>query len=269
MNAPCDAIARERQEGGRRLAIGGVALLVVGLSPLGVTAAEPGWLAPTQDGGGGRVMASGVSVDSSLGGLGGGLYLAVADGVRLQGGLPGGLNEPPVAVDQIWHRAPGLAVKQRVSRLLAGVVDAEGDALELVAFGPPLLPASLHLDNGWLVYQPPEGGGEDRFPYMVADTMEGRSVGWVHVLPQSVAPGPAQNQLGTPTALSSGGWLLRFLGIPGRSYRLEYTEDLGSPWQPLPGVPDPWVAPADGLLEAVDTEGSTPARYYRVRLSEA
>lgn len=216
------------------------------------------------DAAGGRVTAAGVTVDTALGAWG---TLAVATEpptVRLQGGLPGRLNEPPSAPDQIWHRTTSLAVKQRVHDLLAKVSDPENDSLQLVDFGPSVADAVLQELGGWLLYAPPPASGDDQFPYWIEDAAGGRAVGTIYVLEEPPDPVAALNRLSRPRVLPDGHWLLRFLGIPGRRYRLEYADDLTGPWQPLPGVPSPWVAPPDGLLEALDFGGVVRSRFYRV-----
>lgn len=240
------------------------AVLLAGVLPVLASAAEVRLLERTLDAAGGRVTVPGISVDCSLGALGNIVVSGGAPAVRLQGGLPGRLNEPPRAPDQIWHRPVGLSVKRRVSELLAPVADAERDLLELVEAGPPGLPAVLRVDHDWLLYAPPEGGGDDQFRYVVVDPLGGRGTATVYVLLGATGQGPSQNQLGAPVLLPDGGWLLRFLGLPGRTYLLQYTDDLADSWLPVPGMPAPWRAPADGLLEAVDHGGTVPTRFYRV-----
>lgn len=218
----------------------------------------------TLDHGGGRLSAPGVVVDASAGGWESVLRPASGADLRLQGGFPGVLNEPPLLPDQVWTRPRGLTVKRPVAGLLATAVDPEADPLQWAGHGPATGGGLLQLQEGWLLYVPPPQGGDDQWPWWVEDAAGNRASGTVLVVEGEPPPAPAANQLTPPRPLPGGRWLLRFLGLPGRSYRLEFAPEPTGPWMPVPGVPSPWVAPPDGLLEAVDDGRGSAARFYRM-----
>jgi len=61
------------------------------------------------------------------------------------------------------------------------------------------------------------------------------------------------------TDLGDGSFRLRFDGIPGRTYHIQYSVDLGI-WQPLGSG----AADSSGLFIFIDTPPpASPARFYR------
>ncbi len=135
--------------------------------------------------------------------------------------------------------------------------------MRVVTLGAPAQGGLALLDNGWVLYAPPTGGDEnDQFSYAVMDAEGAEAVATVYVV--RIAPGtePARNQLGVPVTLSDGKLLLRFAGIAGRTYTVEYTDRLGDPWQPLPDG-NALVAGPTGILEVIDEHPSPSQRYYR------
>jgi hypothetical protein len=63
------------------------------------------------------------------------------------------------------------------------------------------------------------------------------------------------------SALEDGSFRIRFRGIPGVPYRVQYTESLSAPnWLTL----DTYTADATGALEIIDLpEAGSPKRFYR------
>ena len=56
---------------------------------------------------------------------------------------------------------------------------------------------------------------------------------------------------------------LSFSAIPGRTYRLEYTDDLGAPsWAPLGEV----RTARNETVTLMENIGASPRRFFRVRL---
>ena len=80
----------------------------------------------------------------------------------------------------------------------------------------------------------------------------------------------ASNRLGAPTSpqitavtLASKVMTLSFSAIPGRTYRLEYTDDLGAPsWAPLGEV----RTARNETVTLMENIGASPRRFFRVRL---
>jgi len=102
----------------------------------------------------------------------------------------------------------------------------------------------------------PASNGVDRFTYTVGDGRGGTATAAVEVF---VAAGslPAPNQVAlTPTA--TGGYLVRFAGIPSLSYLLQRSPDLTN-WTTLATI----VAPLHGILDYEDTTPPQPSAFYR------
>jgi len=111
----------------------------------------------------------------------------------------------------------------------------------------------------WIVYTPPAGfTSPDSFTYTVTDGHNPPVTGTVSVLvnPDLV---PSPNLL--LTDLGNGSFLLRFDGIPGKIYRIQYAENLSAPvWQTLgSNTADPF-----GAFSFTDTPpAGSPERFYR------
>ena len=98
----------------------------------------------------------------------------------------------------------------------------------------------------------------DTFTYTIADGRGAVVTGTVTVnIKVDVDPG--QNL--TITSLGGGSYRIRGSGIPGRTYRLQYTDEaVPATWQLLPGASV--TADASGVIEFIDTSGSA-MRFYR------
>jgi len=121
---------------------------------------------------------------------------------------------------------------------------------------------TVGLTNNWMYYAPPAGatntGAIDTFTYVVSDGHCGSDVGAVTVQVRPDNPQPVTFAVANP---GDGTVRLTFDGIPGYTYRLEYTDDLSNPnWQTL------GTATADGFGVCQFVDGSltnTPTRFYR------
>jgi len=171
------------------------------------------------------------------------------------------INTPPVAGADTIERSPSSGTKVAVATLLANDTDADGDVLTFVGFSTNSAQGgSLSQSNGWVIYVPPAGfTNGDSFTYTISD-------GWGAPVSGTVTINVQVDNTPSPnleiTNLGNGSYLIRFDGIPGRTYRIEYVEALDdSPqWQTLAsGTADEF-----GVFEYVDTppQGS-PMRYYR------
>lgn len=262
------ASVRPRSSGGypSRWARAGSGVLLALLACIGGSAlalAETEWAHSTTDSGGGRSRAGTTIFDVSLG-ISGALGHSSDAGLTLRSGFVGTLNEAPSATPRVLRRSPGLTGKISLTDLLAGVSDPENDAVSLGAVGPTAAGGALIIDNGWVLYLPTgQATGPDSFPFEVVDAEGGLAIGTVYIVEQDPAAGPATNHFGPPVVLPDGSLLLRFLGIAGRHYVIEFTADLAEPWQPLfPGQPSQAAAP-DGLIEVIDLSPGTGPRFYR------
>jgi hypothetical protein len=170
------------------------------------------------------------------------------------------INTPPVAVPDLIERSPTSGTKVSVASLLANDTDADGDALMFVGFSTNSAHGGiLNESNGWLKYVPPPGfTNGDSFTYTISDSRGASVIGTVTInVRVDTAPSPNLEI----TSLANGTYLIRFDGIPGKTYRIEYTQTLENPvWQSLGSS----TADDFGVFEYVDIppEGS-PTRYYR------
>ena len=171
------------------------------------------------------------------------------------------LNYPPITTPCTVQRYSWGGVRIWASDLLASDSDPDGEALSVVAVSPTSVGGGLvTLTNNWVYYAPPPGvTNSDSFTYTVSDGhCGGTALGSVSVEIESDL---------TPTGklfidlLPDGTAHLTFVGLPGSTCRLQYTEDLANPnWQDLTSQ----TADSYGSFEYVDLPSSgAPARYYR------
>jgi hypothetical protein len=135
--------------------------------------------------------------------------------------------------------------------------DPDGDPLTVTAVSPVSAHGTVALTGGQIIYTPAAGySGPDNFTYTVSDGRGGTANGAVSV---TVASKDAISQ-NSSIKLTANGRELRFGGIPGESYVIQYSADLTN-WQPLTG---PVTADAHGAVEYVDnTLPVPPNRFYR------
>jgi hypothetical protein len=117
------------------------------------------------------------------------------------------------------------------------------------------------VSGSWVSYTPAEGfTSADMFTYTLSDGHGGSVIGTVTVA-LKVDNDPAQNLVAT--LLGDGTFSIVGSGIPGRTYRLQYSDSLTpATWQNL-GVATV-TADATGAFSYIDTPpGGTTVRYYR------
>ncbi|MBI5383957.1 MAG: Ig-like domain repeat protein [Verrucomicrobia bacterium] len=170
------------------------------------------------------------------------------------------INTAPVAGADTIERSLTNGSKVLVSLLLANDSDADGDALQLLAVSATSANGGAVTRNGdWVFYTPPAGfTNQDSFTYTIAESHGAQATGTV-IVAIKVDPEPSPNL--RITDLSDGSYLLRFDGIPGKTYRIEYTDDLSlQTWQPLgSGTANPF-----GAFEFRDAPpNGLPHRFYR------
>jgi hypothetical protein len=167
------------------------------------------------------------------------------------------INTPPVAGNLTIERNPLLSVKVRLSTLLANASDADGDTLGITVSSMSASNATVTVSGGWVFYTPAAGfTNADAFTYTITDGRGGSATGTVTVAIQ-VDNAPSQNL--TITDLGGGSFRVNGSGIPGYSYRLQYS-DAVSPfvWQNISSL----TADSTGKFTYTDTSGSS-ARFYR------
>jgi subtilisin-like proprotein convertase family protein len=168
------------------------------------------------------------------------------------------INSPPVAGPVTLPRNPGEGVKIAIATLLANAVDADSDPLTLVNVSQASAHGgTLEIITNWIFYAPASGfTNADSFTYTVSDGLSAPVTGTVAI--NVVADSNPSPNL-TITNLVNGSYYIRGNGIPGRTYRVEYCQDLNnSNWLPLGTTT---TDPA-GVFVLVDAS-NTPQRYYR------
>lgn len=169
-------------------------------------------------------------------------------------------NHNPVAREDSFERLATESITMRASSLLSNDSDPEGDPLSLIevaaasSAGVP-----IGYANGQITYLPATVFDQsDSFTYKISDGFGGDAVGSVKLV--VIKPGPSANRVGLET-LPSGSVRLRFVGIPGRRYRIEAAESLATPaWATLASR----VASVRGDFELEDLDAPRFAvRFYR------
>ena len=217
---------------------------------------------------GAPVLLSGGFATYSLSTLAAGLHMIVAEypgdsnftGTTNELAQPQLINTPPFAGTDRLQRSLTNGVKVLISTLLANDLDADGDTITFVAADSPGANGGSVVRKGnWIHYTPPAGfTNVDSFTYQIVDTYNAAATGVVFVTNQ-VDTVRSPNLL--IADLGNGSFLLRFDAIPGKTYRIEYSETLSTPaWHELGGA----TADSLGVLLFIDTPPLlSPQRYYR------
>jgi hypothetical protein len=166
------------------------------------------------------------------------------------------VNHPPVASGFALWRPLTAGAKFRADTPLGS--DPDGDATVLWSVGPASAAGgSARIAGDWVIYTPPAGWtNADSFPYVLGDGRGGSAIGTVSV--GIGAHDIAENFLAIP--LSNGSVLLRFSGIPGRNYSIQFSNSLDPPaWQTLATR----AANGLGTFEYTDSPPPGETRFYR------
>lgn len=153
----------------------------------------------------------------------------------------------------------GTSGKISASSLLGLTTIVEGRAVSLVSVqsGPTGKGGTVTIVEGWIYYQPAAGfSGTDSFTYTITDGVQSVT-GTVSVTTTA--------QLGQTSNIyqlvnEGAGKRVLALGIPGRTYQLQVTPDLGV-WTPLGA---PVVCPAAGAISLLDPGPLPSTRFYRL-----
>lgn len=168
------------------------------------------------------------------------------------------VNHPPVAPAPLLERFAFYGTKARVADFLGS--DPDGDGVTLLSVGPASSQGGTVVTNsGWVVYTPPAGfTNSDSFPFVLSDGRGGISQGTaaVNVTFDNVVPQNLRAEL-----LGDGSVRLTFDGIPGRTYSIEFTDNLENPnWQILGTA----LAGEAGIFTITDLlPPGAPQRFYR------
>jgi len=163
-------------------------------------------------------------------------------------------------VADVIERYPTGEAKVAVTDLLINDSDPDGDTIVFSGVAPnSTYGGTVTSSSDWVFYTPAAGfTNADTFTYTISDGYGGTSIGSVTV---NVKSDNSQPQNFAIEDLGNGSFGLTFTGIPGRTYRIQYTEQLENPnWQTLAsGTPN-----SLGFFEYVDTPPiEKPTRFYR------
>jgi hypothetical protein len=174
-------------------------------------------------------------------------------------------NHPPLAGSDTVGTIENRPVAAPVVKLLANDTDPDGDVVMLTAASTTSAEGgTVVLDGGVVTYTPPvDFAGEDSFTYTVSDGYGGTAEGTVAV---TITPinAPTLNQVSIK--VEGHRRLVRFAGIPGQIYIIQWTADLCSPaWT---DVSPPIAAGATGLVQYQDLTDPPPGqRFYRTKVA--
>jgi hypothetical protein len=243
-------------------AVGLCLMLAVGAHASGVQSSAD-YLVTNEsaDGGGSRVSSADYASDGSFSG---GDLAASADYVQ-RNGYVAALNNAPVALTNYTiSLATNGTFKVQVGMVTA---DADGDAITYVSIqNPTAQNGSVTTDGKWVFYQPAHDyAGGDSFNFTVMDSEGDRAVGTIlaQVIGPPVTVGPTLNLIGLALDNTPGSTAatLRFGGLPGATYKVQYASSLVPPilWTDV-GT----ATVTNGTMTIVDpTAGSASQRYYR------
>ncbi len=178
-------------------------------------------------------------------------------------------NTAPVAgADGLNRPNTTKVAKVLKTALLANDTDPDvGDILSITAVGNALPSGStVALAGNFVVYTAPAvNAGNGSFTYTLSDGEGGHSVsGTVTVTEVTPAGGSTANPNALKIVASGADFTLTFVGVPGNSYRVQYTISISPPyaWQEF-SPPAVFTAPANGVFSYTDVNPGNPVRLYR------
>jgi hypothetical protein len=170
------------------------------------------------------------------------------------------INTPPVAGNAALYRNPMLGAKVRLSSLMTNAYSPDDDTLTLSVSATSASNTTITVNGGWVFYTPPPGfTNADSFTYTVTDSYGGSAKGSVAV---AFLMDNSQSQNLVVTELGDGSAVMSGSGIPGYTYRLQYSVTAGPAfaWQDLATV----TTDSSGRFNFTDTPpANSPARFYR------
>ena len=169
------------------------------------------------------------------------------------------INTPPVAGSDTISRYATQGVKVRLSTLLAQASDADNDTLGISVSETSANSGTITTSGDWVFYTPASGfTSADSFTYTITDGHGGSATGTVAV---SILADDAVGQNLVITHQSGNTYLIEGSGIPGRTYRMQFTDSL-SPTAWTDFSSGSVTADSTGAFQFTDTSGSS-GRYYR------
>lgn len=178
-------------------------------------------------------------------------------------------NVAPVAgADGVNRPNTTQVAKVLKTALLVNDSDADpADILSITAVGSALpAGAAAALVGNFVVYTAPAiNSGNGSFTYTLSDGAGGHTVTGTVTVTQTTPGPPAAGAPNAVNILSSGpDFIVTFLGVPGNSYRVQYTVSAGSPYSWSEFIPPAtYVAPANTVFSHTDVAPPESTRLYR------
>jgi hypothetical protein len=177
------------------------------------------------------------------------------------------VNDPPVAgADSLARPNNTQLAKITKATLLANDSDPDNDPLSITAVGDATPSgATVKLAGAFVIYTAPAtNAGDGSFTYTLSDGAGGHLVeATVSVVETSSVPtGPGPNS--AHIAAQGNDFVLTFVGVPGRAYRVQYSTSTSAPytWNEFSPLAV-FTAPANGVFQFTDVNPSGPIRLYR------
>jgi hypothetical protein len=185
--------------------------------------------------------------------------------------VPGGsvrVNRHPVANPNAGGMKQGQALSINVVKLLYNDTDADSNTLSVAgAVSPSTHGGTVTLASGAVTYTNADFTGTDTFVYVVSDGYGGTAQGTVTVTVTPLASGPKSLNIVYGPTVSGSDFVIRFAGIPGYTYTVEYADSLTPPinWQKKTNLTAPTTAGAFGIgvFEFRESTGGATTRFYR------
>jgi hypothetical protein len=169
------------------------------------------------------------------------------------------LNDSPVAGDFTITRQPGHQTKVAIAELLSHASDPDKNDTLTVSLPTATSAngATLTIEGGWALYTAPVSDAADTFSYRVTD---GQGVTATATVTVNVQDDNTQSKNILSVTPDGNDFVIKFAGIPGTTYTIQSTEDLGSPSWEDRGTAS---AGANGLFEFRDVNPPSGSRFYR------
>ncbi len=176
-------------------------------------------------------------------------------------------NDAPLAgADSIARPDRTRTAKIAKSALLENDSDPDSDPLTITAVGNATPSgATVVMAGAFIVYTAPStNAGDGSFSYTLSDGPGGHNVtNMVPVIEVASVPSPGSPNYSAITP-SGSDFVLTFIGVPGHTYRVQYTTSLSAPytWNEFSPLAI-YTAPTNGVFTHLDVNPSEPMRLYR------
>ncbi len=177
------------------------------------------------------------------------------------------VNDPPIAgADGITRPNTARTAKVTKAVLLANDTDPDNDTLTITAVDNAAPSgATVALAGNFVIYTAPStNAGDGSFSYTLSDGAGGHSVTNVVSVTEVVSAPAASSPNSAAIAASGSDFILTFIGVPGRMYRVQYTTSASPPytWNEFSPLAI-YTAPTNGVFTHTDVNPPNPMRLYR------